>query len=131
MPRVSTAPLFNKIARIAADYVVAPSDFAASIKSMPARGITVFLPGPTAPVPPGSQPVENPGDGDFYHVWDPGGLVGFATPLTVDGGGFKFAVFGTPSTVQSIAPFSNGGFWFDDDAQVWVPCLFTWSTPET
>jgi hypothetical protein len=130
MPTVSTAPLFNKVVPVTKSHVMAPDETFASIKTMPAGGLTIFLPGPTAPVPPGAQPVPDPGNGDYYEVADPHGLISGGNPLTVDGGGFRIGVSGHPLSINGVGAFGGGHFTFDNDAQLWIFCSCGWQFPD-
>jgi hypothetical protein len=129
MPTVSTAPLFNKVMPITGNHVMAPDETFASIKTMPGGGLTVFLPGPTSPVKAGASRVL-PGNGDYYEVADPKGLISNGNRLTVDGGGFPIGIAGTPLTIVGVGAFGGGSFTFDDDAQTWIFCSCGWQFPD-
>jgi hypothetical protein len=137
MPRVSTGPNFNTIRNVSANHVMAPDETIASVTPPQGgltSGLTIFLPGPTTPVPPGAQPVALPGGGDYYTVCDPTGAISGAHNLTVDGGGFKLGTGimggpGLPDQIVSDAPFSEATFTFDDVQQVWIVCICLWQPP--
>ena len=127
MPSVSQAPIFNRIVHVTGDHVMARDESIASILTMPAGGLTLFLPGPTMPLGPGGAP-QLPGDGDYYGVQDVNGLVSGGNPVTVDGGGYPIrngAANGLDTL--SVLPGSGGHFTFHDKAQAWYFCPCLWA----
>jgi hypothetical protein len=97
------------------------------IEFMPAGGLTLVLPGPTA-IPVTAVPLsgESPNDGDMYSWKDPFGLVTNLNPLTIDGGGFAIGVPGhPPAQVISAAimlKINGAEYTFNDALGLWVPC---------
>lgn len=127
MPSVSQAPIFNKIAYITGDHVVSRDESIASIKTMPTGGLEIFLPGPTAPFPPGGPKVELPDDGDYYAVQDVKGLVSVGNSLTVSGSGYPIMWNGVQAaTIETVGAGSGGEFTFHVDAQAWYFCPCRW-----
>jgi hypothetical protein len=129
MPSVSQAPIFNRIAYVSGNHVMAPDESIASIASMPAGGLTIYLPGPTMPVKLGVLPVQ-PSDGDYYEIQDVLGLVSGGNPVTVNGSGFPIRNAGSSTaTSQSSAPGSGCTITFHDKAQAWYLCPCVWGAP--
>jgi hypothetical protein len=130
MPSVSQAPIFNKVVAINGNHVMAPDESIASIDTMPAGGLTIFLPGPTTPVPVGTPPVALPSNGDYYAVQDVNGLVSGPNPLTVNGGGFPIeSSVASGASITTAAQFAGGEFTFHDKAQKWYFCPCRWVAP--
>ncbi len=122
MPSVSQAPIFNRIVYVDGDHVMAPDESIAAIRTMPAGGLTITLPGPTSPLGPGGVR-QLPSDGDYYSVQDSAGLVSGPNPVTVDGGGYPIRD-GAASTLTttSVAVGSGAHFTFHNKAQAWYRC---------
>jgi hypothetical protein len=132
MAKLNTTGNPNRIQHITQGALAGANSITASpeademhIEFMPAGGLTIVLPGPDAvPIsaPPHSGDVPN--DGDYYAWKDPLGLITNANPLTLQGGGFKFAVSGKPSSLNFNGFFQGGGaeFTFNDDLSLWVGC---------
>lgn len=132
MAKLNTTGNANRIQHITKDALAGGATITASpeademhIEFMPAGGLTIVLPGPKAipaSAPPNTGDVPN--DGDSYAWKDPLGLVTNATPLTLQGGGFKFGVFGQPTSLTFGGVFQGGGaeFSFNDNLGLWVAC---------
>jgi hypothetical protein len=97
------------------DFHFSPEDCTAVIQKIGASGnLDVFLPGPTDHVPPG--------EGDWYIIADPNGLLTpgdgtSAQNLTVHGNGFPIR---GGVTLVINAQFGWAAFQFDPKNQVWV-----------
>jgi hypothetical protein len=80
-------------------YVVSPQDVMVVVQQVPAQGgLHVRLPGANDETPPG--------DGDFYFVSDPLGLLGVATPLVLEGvagGNGGFTINGANTQTIQVA----------------------------
>jgi hypothetical protein len=132
MARLNTTGNTNRIQHITLDALnggnsitAEPDAYEMHIESMPAGGLTIVLPGPKAvPVTAPPNTGESPNDGDYYAWKDPRGLITAANPLTLQGGGFKFAVAGQPSFLTFGAVFQGLGaeFTFNDNLGLWVGC---------
>jgi hypothetical protein len=134
MPRETTIGNANAIAHITQASLGGGNVFTfpaniheAHIEFIPVGGLTIILPGPDA-VPATAVPHsgENPNDGDQYAWKDALNLINNVTPVTVKGGGFKFAVPGTPATQTfdnaTILLCTGVEYTFNDVLQLWVPC---------
>lgn len=90
-------------------YVVSPEDCTITVQQMPSGGLHVRLPGTSSPVPPG--------DGDFYIIADPLGLITSANPLTVEGNGYTMN-----GAATQVVTATNGwlAVQFDAENKVWV-----------
>jgi hypothetical protein len=132
MARLNTTGNPNRIQHITKDALnggssitAEPDAYEMHIEFMPAGGLTIVLPGPKAvPVTAPPNTGESPNDGDFYSWKDPLGLITNTNQLTLQGGGFKFAVFGQPSFLTFGAFFQGLGaeFTFNDALGLWVGC---------
>ena len=126
MPSVSQAPIFNRIVYVDGDHVMAPDESIVSINTMPAGGLTVFLPGPTMPVRAGTPRVL-PSDGDYYEIQDVKGLVSGPNPVHLDGGGYPIRRGGTSTgTTLSVVAGSGCEVTFHDKDQAWYLCPCLW-----
>jgi hypothetical protein len=132
MARLNTTGNPNRIQHITKDALnggnsitAEPDVYEMHIEFMPTGGLTIVLPGPKAvPVtaPPNSG--ESPNDGDYYAWKDPLGLITNTNQLILQGGGFKFAVAGKPSSLTFGNFFQGLGaeFTFNDALGLWVGC---------
>ena len=118
MPQMSVVPFAAVVvyagANSATSFHFSPEDCTAVIQGIPPSGnLDVFLPGPNDPVPPG--------EGDWYIIADPNGLLtpgdGGAQSVTIHGNGFP--INGSPTLVINA---TNGwaAFQFDPVNRVWI-----------
>lgn len=118
MPQMSVFPFAAVVvyagANAATSFHFSPEDCTAVIQGIPPSGnLDVFLPGPNDPVPPG--------EGDWYIIADPNGLLapadGSSKSVTIHGNGFPIR---SGDTLVITATFGWAAFQFDPRNRVWI-----------
>jgi len=119
MPKVSTIPFTNHVVAVKGDFTFSPEDTVADITQQWAGG-TITLPGVTA------SPVVPPGDGDYYEIADPFGMVSKTKPLSISGGGNlivdRGGLTGAVPGLTGFIPIGCIRFTFDPVGGYWFPC---------